>query len=84
MRVPLSFSVARRASLTFFMVPGLVYGLFVSRLPAFKLALGIDQGQLGLMLLSLGIGSVLGLMLAPVIMRRTRPGSYLLTVLSLQ
>ena len=59
------------------MVPGLVYGLFVSRLPAFKLALGIDQGQLGLMLLTLGIGSVLGLMLAPVIMRRTRPGFFL-------
>ena len=40
--------------------------------------------QLGLMLLTLGIGSVLGLMLAPVIMRRTRPGFFLLTVLSLQ
>ena len=63
-----SFFVVRRATLIFFLVPGFVYGLFVSRLPAVKLMLGINQSQLGLLLLTLGIGSVLGLMAAPVLM----------------
>lgn len=80
----MSFSVVRRAALLFFLVPGLVYGLFVSRLPAFKLSLQVNQSQLGLMLLTLGIGSVLGLMTAPILMRRTQPGRFLLTVLVLQ
>ncbi|HBN73215.1 MAG TPA: hypothetical protein DD376_00185 [Sutterella sp.] len=79
-----SFFVVRRATLIFFLVPGFVYGLFVSRLPAVKLMLGINQSQLGLLLLTLGIGSVLGLMAAPVLMRRTRSGPFLLSVLSLQ
>lgn len=55
------FTIARAACAYFFICPGLAYGLFTSRLPALKSQTGADEAQIGLILLSLGLSSVVAL-----------------------
>ena len=55
------FTVARAACAYFFICPGLAYGLLTSRLPALKNQTGADEAQIGLILLSLGLSSVVAL-----------------------
>lgn len=55
--------------LFFFVCAGMVYGQFTARIPAIKTHAGIDDAQLGLMLLVFGIGSIAGFLLAPLLLR---------------
>ena len=55
--------------LFFFLCAGIVYGLFSSRLPAIKVQTQADEAQIGLALLSLGVGSVIGFIGASPLLR---------------
>lgn len=55
--------------LFFFICAGVVYGQFTARIPAIKAHAGIDDAQLGLVLLVYGIGSIAGFLGAPVLLR---------------
>ena len=55
--------------LFFFLCAGIVYGLFSSRLPAIKAQTQADEAQIGLALLSLGVGSVIGFIGASPLLR---------------
>lgn len=74
--------------LFFFICAGVVYGQFTARIPAIKVHAGIDDAQLGLVLLVYGIGSIAGFLGAPLLLRHVAsrvllPVSSLLLVLSL-
>lgn len=59
-----SFRHVRWASAYFFACPGLAYGLFTSRLPAFKSAICANDSEIGLILLCFGVSSLVGLFLS--------------------
>lgn len=46
----------------FFACPGIAYGIFTSRLPAFKLLTGANDAQIGFLLLAFGASSFCGLL----------------------
>ncbi len=56
-----SFTKARAACSYFFAGPGLVYGMFTSRMPALSIQTGADEAQIGLILLCLGVSGMLSL-----------------------
>lgn len=64
------FARARAACAYFFICPGLVYGIFTSRMPAFKLQTGATDGEVGLILLCVGVSSFATLLLSGRLMRR--------------
>lgn len=53
-----AFRQARNACAYFFAYPGLVYGLFTARLPAYKQMAGATDSQIGLILLAFGFSSL--------------------------
>lgn len=55
------FARARLACAYFFLCPGLAYGTFTARLPALRDQAGIDEAQIGLLLLCFGAASLVGL-----------------------
>lgn len=55
--------------LFFFVCAGMVYGQFTARIPAIKLHAGINDAQLGLVLLVFGTGSIAGFLGAPLLLR---------------
>ncbi len=65
-----TFFKTKLALLVYFIVPGLLYGLFTSRLPALKAQTGATEGDIGLMLLTFGAGSVIGLLAARKLLQR--------------
>lgn len=67
-----SFQKERLACAYFFAVPGLIYGIFTSRLPAFKEMTGADDGKIGILLLIFGLASLAGLLTSDRLMRRFR------------
>jgi MFS family permease len=60
----------RTAIFAIFLASGLSIATWASRVPAIKEALGVDNIQIGLMLLGAGIASILGLSLANVVLAR--------------
>lgn len=56
-----SFNIRRLSCAYFFAVPGLLYGLYTSRLPAMKQMVGANDGQIGIFLLCFGLASFCGL-----------------------
>src|SRR5829696_7526337 len=60
----------RAAVFAIFLASGLSIGTWASRVPAIKIALDVDNIQIGLMLLSAGLASILGLSLATVVLAR--------------
>ncbi|WP_159500424.1 MFS transporter [Microbacterium sp. 18062] len=60
----------RTAIFAIFLASGLSIATWASRVPAIKLTLGIDNVQVGIMLLVGGLASILGLSLSSVIMAR--------------
>ena len=54
----------------FFVVPGLVYALLVSRLPALKEQVGANEAEVGFILLSYGLSGLVGLILSAPIIRK--------------
>lgn len=61
----LSYASARLACMFYFMAPGLAYGLVTSRMPALKNMTGATEGELGIILLCLGLSALIGLAFAP-------------------
>lgn len=66
----------RTAVFAIFLASGLSIATWASRVPDIKDALGIDNSQIGLLLLGMGIASIVGLSMASVIIARvgTRRG----------
>src|SRR3954451_17014716 len=60
----------RTAVFAIFLASGLSIATWASRVPAIKITLGVDNIQIGLMLLGAGIASIIGLSLAPIVLRR--------------
>ncbi|MFG6503638.1 MFS transporter [Microbacterium sp. P05] len=60
----------RTAIFAIFLASGLSISTWASRVPAIKDALGIDNVQVGLLLLGMGVASILGLSGAPVVLAR--------------
>lgn len=54
----LPFKNARLACCYFFALPGICYALITSRMPAIKLGASVDDAQIGMALLCLGIASL--------------------------
>lgn len=57
-----AFTTRRLACAYYFACPGLAYGILTSRLPALKSRTGADDGQIGLLLLCLGLSSLMALL----------------------
>jgi len=60
----------RAAVFAIFLASGLSIATWASRVPAIKIALDVDNIQIGLMLLGAGIASIIGLSLATVVLAR--------------
>lgn len=60
----------RTAIFTIFFLSGLSVATWASRVPALKIALGVDNIQIGFMLLAAGIASIAGLSLASFVLAR--------------
>lgn len=61
----------RNAIFAIFLASGVSIATWASRVPDIKLALGIDNAQIGLLLLGMGIASILGISTSPAVMART-------------
>ena len=59
-----AFTKARAACSYFFIGPGLVYGMFTSRMPALSMQTGADEAQIGLILLTMGVSGMVSLALS--------------------
>lgn len=62
-----------------FALVGMLYGVFVSRLPAVKLQAGLDDAQVGFMLLALSCGAVSAFMTIGIILRRFQTREIIVT-----
>ncbi len=60
----------RTAIFAIFLASGLSIATWASRVPAIKSSLGIDNIQIGLLLLGMGVASIIGLSVAPVVLAR--------------
>lgn len=61
----------RNAVFAIFLASGASFATWASRVPDIKSALGIDNAQIGLLLLGMGIASIIGISTGPVVMART-------------
>ncbi|GAA1977482.1 MFS transporter [Microbacterium pumilum] len=71
----------RSAVFAIFFASGLSIATWASRVPAIKHTLGVDNIQIGLMLLGAGIASIVGLSLAPIVLARFGARSGMLTAM---
>lgn len=60
----------RTAIFAIFLASGLSIATWASRVPAIKSSLGIDNIQVGMLLLSMGVASIIGLSLSPLVLAR--------------
>lgn len=60
----------RTAIFAIFLASGLSIATWASRVPAIKASLGIDNIQVGMLLLGMGVASIVGLSLAPLALAR--------------
>ncbi|MFK4851342.1 MFS transporter [Microbacterium sp. ZW T6_19] len=61
----------RAAIFAIFLASGLSIATWASRVPDIKVSLGIDNAQMGLLLLGMGIASIIGISTSPAVMART-------------
>jgi MFS family permease len=61
----------RAAIFAIFMASGLSIATWASRVPSIKSDLGLDNAQVGLILLGMGIASIIGISISPAVMART-------------
>ncbi|MGM7699852.1 MFS transporter [Microbacterium sp. A84] len=61
----------RNAIFAIFLASGVSIATWASRVPDIKLTLEIDNAQIGLLLLGMGIASILGISTSPAVMART-------------
>jgi MFS family permease len=60
----------RAAVFAIFLASGLSIATWAARVPAIKVTLGVDNTQIGLLLLGAGASSIIGVFMAPVILAR--------------
>lgn len=60
----------RTAIFAVFLASGLSIATWASRVPGIKEALGLDNAQIGLILLGMGVSSIIGISTGPVVMAR--------------
>ena len=65
-----AFTQARAACSYFFAGPGLVYGMFTSRMPALSMQTGANEAQIGLILLCFGVSGMVSLAVSAWIIDR--------------
>ncbi|MBD5539532.1 MAG: MFS transporter [Desulfovibrio sp.] len=68
--------------LFFFVCAGAAYGQFTARIPAIKTHAGINDAELGLVLLVFGVGSIAGFLSAPALLKRL-PSRHMLVAAAL-
>ena len=61
----------RAAIFAVFLASGLSIATWASRVPGIKEALGLDNAQVGLILLGMGVSSIIGISTGPAVMART-------------
>lgn len=61
----------RIAIFAIFLASGLSIATWASRVPSIKEALGLDNAQVGLLLLGMGVASIVGISTSPAVMART-------------
>lgn len=61
----------RAAIFAIFLASGLSIATWASRVPDIKIALHVDNAQMGVLLLGMGISSILGISTSPAVMART-------------
>lgn len=61
----------RTAIFAIFMASGLSIATWASRVPSIKADLGLDNAQVGLILLGMGVASIIGISISPAVMART-------------
>src|SRR5690606_2131758 len=71
----------RNATFAIFLASGVSIATWASRVPDIKLALGIDNSQIGLLLLGMGIASIIGISMGPAVMARTGARRGMLTMM---
>lgn len=69
MKLP-PYAGERLACAYFFAMPGLAYGILTSRLPAIRAAINADAGEIGFMLLALGMSTLVGLLACNFLIER--------------
>lgn len=73
---------ARLSCACFFLAPGLTYSLFTSRLPAIKAQTGLDEAEIGLLILFFGLAALAALLISAALVRRfgSRPLAVIFTI----
>ncbi|MGO2745908.1 MFS transporter [Microbacterium sp.] len=71
----------RNAVFAIFLASGVSIATWASRVPDIKLALDIDNAQIGLLLLGMGIASIIGISTGPAVMARTGARRGMLTMM---
>ncbi|KDA05163.1 MFS transporter permease [Microbacterium sp. CH12i] len=71
----------RNAIFAIFLASGLSIATWASRVPDIKISLGVDNAQIGLLLLGMGIASILGISASPAVMARTGARRGMLSVM---
>ncbi|MGW9157738.1 MULTISPECIES: MFS transporter [unclassified Microbacterium] len=61
----------RAAIFAIFLASGLSIATWASRVPGIKLALELDNAQVGMLLLGMGVASIIGISTSPAVMART-------------
>lgn len=64
------FVRAKAVCAYFFVGPGLLYGLFISRMPALKEQTQANEAEIGFILLALGVSALIGLLVSSRLIRR--------------
>lgn len=71
----------RNAIFAIFLASGVSIATWASRVPDIKMALDIDNAQIGLLLLGMGVASILGISSSPAVMARTGARRGMLTLM---
>lgn len=71
----------RNAVFAIFLASGVSIATWAARVPDIKRALGVDNAQIGLLLLGMGIASIIGISTGPAVMARTGGRRGMLTMM---
>ena len=77
-----SLSRARLSCACFFLAPGLTYSLFTSRLPAIREQAGLNEAEIGMLILYFGLAALASLLVSATLVRRfgSRPLAIIFTI----
>lgn len=77
-----SLSKARLSCACFFLAPGLTYSLFTSRLPAIREQAGLNEAEIGMLILYFGLAALASLLVSATLVRRfgSRPLAIIFTI----